>query len=205
MFSLTVNLLILLPSLIILAISLQSLFFILNTFDLIISDSSGVSTKAIFICLLVLVVACALLYSIAVGRHTASEDESDILAAFFAHFYVWLFVIITLIWAFICIQDSAMDALFWVSGAIFSVSPTQFYSWLLGILSFVGVAAGFTRTFLKAFAPLIARSWRIVIAIATPIMLWVVVLIIEASIRYPTWLRTIEDALQVNLGSPSTT
>jgi hypothetical protein len=95
-----------------------------------------------------------------------------------------------------------MDALFWLNDAILNVSPKQFYSWMLGILSFVGVVAGFTRTFLKVFAPLIARSWRIVIAIATPIMLWIVVLIIEATIRYPTWLNTIEDVLQVSVREP---
>jgi len=204
LFSLTVNLLILLPSLIIIAILLQGLFFVLENFDLVIFEPYGVSTEAVLLFFIGLVVICTLLYSIAVGRHPVSKDESDIFAASLAHVYLWLFVIIVLIWIFICIQDRAMDVLFRLHDVLVSVitSPKQFYSWLLGILSFAGVVAGFTRTFLKAFAPVIARSWRVVIAIATPIMLWAVVLIIEATIRHPTWLSTIEDGLQVNVREP---
>jgi hypothetical protein len=189
-----INVTLLLPILILLAILFQ--FYV--SFLLVKMDHPFTYTVAGFSIL-------ALLYAIIISNF-ASARRQDLDRTLMLRLSIVVSVGITIL-AFLNIQQPIVKALY---EAIYLQKIPQVYTWIAGGITVIGVFVSLLRTLirigvfvglLRSFALFVTKFWRFALGLAAPLLVWYVVLMIEVTLQYPcAWLK-VENAFGLDIMS----
>ena len=167
----TINLLILLPGLIFLALGVRATSFLGHfQYPIIVT----VATFSVWSALYAVVVSS--------GQGGQPERRQSLLTL-----TVWLAGSLTL-FVFLNLQPTAVEFVQWV----FDTDLRAAFSWLLGSIGAIGVLVGVAGYLFRRLGRYASRLWRLALGLLAPVALWTMVLAIVSTLYYPCAWYTFE-------------